>query len=545
MKEVINILKKKKLQFFFLFYILLLLPMLSPMAENLSAIDKILIFIVCGLLFSSILVLSTFFSSRVEKIVYSILLIISIIPGAIFLSYLLFAHVLLEQNSVTSLFETNPNESKEFVANYLSIWVIMGVLVYTTIPVVMISKMKKSKPLNISNHKSVFIGAFLVLISIIAINELSRSVYFINFYKTFVKYKIHLNYEIKTIRERQNLDIPVTILETDSIPKTIVVVIGESLNKHHMSLYGYERDTNPFLKQQIDSSLYVYNDIVSPQVHTIPVMRSLLTMSDRQNPEYFTEHPSLFELFNRAGFDTYLISNQGFSEECRSSYDVLLNLAKTKIDLSQYKQHDDVVIDALNEILKKESDKNRFILIHLIGNHMAYEFRYPKQYIVFDHKKDNLLADNSFRDNENTKKTIDKYDNSVLYNDFIINSVINSLKKNTDSQTAMIYFSDHAEEMYDYREFAGHAYEKVSPTMCQVPFMLWMSDKYKEKHPKIVIETDRAYSTEDFIYSISDIANLRYVGYDDSRSIFSPNFNVRDRFVGDKNYLDIKAKFEN
>ncbi|WP_165021368.1 sulfatase-like hydrolase/transferase [Dysgonomonas sp. ZJ279] len=544
MNQLLDILKHKKLQFFFLFYILLLLPILSPLAENISILDKLAIFLVCGLLFMSISILSVFISSKSEKIIYSILLTISIIPGAIFLSYLLFAHVLLEQNSVTSLFETNPEESKEFVAYYLSIWVIVGVLVYTAIPIVMICKMKSFKRLKVKDHKAIFILSIIVLISIVGINRVSRSVYFINFYKTFVSYKLRVSYEIKTIKERQNQPFEVKVTHQDSLPQTIVIVIGESLTKRHMSLYGYARNTNPLLSNLVkNDQLHVYTDVVSPQVHTIPVMRSLLTMSDLEHPEYFTKYPSLFELFNRADYDTYLISNQEFSEKYRSSYDVLLTLAKNKYNVAQHKQHDDVVLDTFHEILDNQTIKNRLIVIHLIGNHMAYEFRYPKEYIVFNNANDNLVDTAIFRDKQ-AKKTIDKYDNSVLYNDFIINSVIKSLEGLQNQKTAMIYLSDHGEELYDYREFAGHAYEKVSPPMCEIPFMVWMSDNYKKNRSDLVLDINRPYSTQDFIYTISDMSGLEYEGYDDSRSLFSTHFEPKERFVGEKKYTKIKEKFD-
>lgn len=157
MRDILKILKQKKLQFIFLSYILLLLPFLSPLAENITFWDKLAIFLVCGLLFTAILILSTFISSKTEKIIYAIILTVAIIPGAIFLSYLLFANVLLEQNSVTSLFETNQEESKEFVAHYLSIWIVVGTLIYTAIPIVMICMMKSFKPLKIKNQKKYFL----------------------------------------------------------------------------------------------------------------------------------------------------------------------------------------------------------------------------------------------------------------------------------------------------------------------------------------------------------------------------------------------------
>ncbi len=529
------------MQFFFLFYTLLLVPILCPIAQNLTFIDKIAVFVVCGLLFASIWLLSLFISSKSEKIIYSVMLTFSIIPGSIYLAYLLFAHVLLEQNSVTSLFETNPDESKEFIAYYLSIWVIIGVLIYAAIPIVMICTMKSFRPLKIKNHKFLFSLSIIVICCIVGINRVSRSVYFINFYKTFVSYKLRTNYEIKTIKERQSENYEVSFSHQDTVPTTIVVVIGESLNKHHMSLYNYPRNINPLLSQYGDS-LIVYEDVISPQVHTIPVMRSLLSMSELGHAQYFTEKPSLYELFNRAGYDTYLISNQDFSEDCRSSYDILLTLAKKKQNLASYKQHDDIILPVLDKILNDNNKRNKLILVHLIGNHMAYEFRYPKEYIVFNHKEDKLISDAPFRDNK-AKVMIDKYDNSVLYNDFIINNIICSLKKEQDRNSLMIYFSDHGEEMYDYREFAGHAYEKVSPTMCEIPFMVWFSPSYKKNRTDILIDRTRPYSTSDFIYSISDLAGLEYKDYDDSRSLFSRNFIAKERFVGEKRYEEVIKKF--
>ncbi|MFT3994679.1 MAG: sulfatase-like hydrolase/transferase [Dysgonomonas sp.] len=470
------------------------------------------------------------------------MLVVSIIPGAIYLAYLLFAHVLLEQNSVTSLFETNPEESKEFVAYYLSIWVIVGVLIYAAIPIIMICKMKSFKPLNIKDYKLLFITSIVVIISINSFNKLSRSVYFINMYKTYVWYKLRVHHEVNAVKERQNLPFNVTLLHQDSIPQTIVVVVGESLNKHHMSLYGYSRNTNPLLSER-GNDIVVYKDIVSPQVHTIPVMRSILSMVEKDHPEYFTDRPSLFELFNRAGFNTYLISNQEFSDSYKSSYDILLSLAKNKYNLAPYKQHDDVVLDKFNQILKSDSINNKLIFIHLIGNHMAYEFRYPKDYIVFDNEKDRVTKEKPFR-NKLAIKTIDKYDNSVLFNDFIINSIIISLEKEKNQKTAMIYLSDHGEELYDYREFAGHAYEKVSPPMCEVPFIVWLSPNYKRNRTDLIFDTTRPYSTCDFIYSLSDLTGLKYEGYDDSRSLFSTQFKPEQRYVGDKKYEWVKERFK-
>ena len=536
----VNALYGKKLQIFFLFYMIMFLPLLSPLAQNLSYKHVSVIIIINSILFISIGILLLFCKSRTQKLVFSGLFIISYLPNTIYTSYLLFAHVLLQKDSVISLFETNPEESKEFLVHYFNPWIIVGCVVYILLCFLIIWKMRVGKPLKIKEHKIAFFSALLSLILVVSLPPLSRSVYFVNFYKLFVNYKIRLNKEECAILERQSQPYEVTDIHQDTVPKNIVVVIGESLTRQHMSLYGYPRNTNPKLAG-LGDSLLVYADVISPQVHTIPVLRSVLTLADKDNPDHITEKPSIFELFNRAGYETYFISNQPFGGNFKTSYDVLLNLSKNISNLAPEKQSDEIIFPAFKGILAEDKKKNKLILIHLIGNHMAYEFRYTPSYNVFNNEKDHLIQETKFRDKK-AIRTIDKYDNSVLYNDFIISQLISILHKQSDKNTALVYFSDHGEEVYETREFAGHAYEKVSTSMCEVPFLVWMSPEFRMQRQDLVLDTKRSYSTSDFLFSLSDLAGLHYSDYDDKRSIFSMQFEPKERYVGELTYDEVKGR---
>lgn len=540
-KEDINhILKQKKLQLVFLFYVLLILPLLTPLAQNIPVKEVGSIMIINTLFFISFSIFSCFLPPRAEKVLYTLLLAFSMIPGTMFLGYLIFARVLLEQNSITSLFETNAEESKEFVMHYFNMWVIGGVLIYIIIPVVMILKMRSYRPLRIKRYKVAFIVSLTAILSIVFISKLSQSVYFLKFYHTYAAYKIRLYNEKKAIANRQSYTYSVEKIVPDSVPQTLVVVIGESLTRHHMQLYGYGRNTTPLLSAKNDSVI-VYTNVISPQVHTIPVIRSILSFYERENHSYFETKPSLFELFNRAGYETYFISNQAFGGKFGTSYDVLLELAQHKTDLSPNKAHDGIVLNSLKNILSKPNEKNRLIVIHLIGNHMAYKFRYPEDFAVFNHQKDNFVKSNKFR-NKDALKAIDEYDNSVLYNDYVIAQIINTVNQEAPDNASVVYFSDHGEELFDFRNFAGHAYEKLSPYMCEVPFIVWMSDSFRTNRKDITIDANRPYSTADFIFSISNLAGINYKDYDESRSIFSDKFNPRKRFVGDVPYDELIYK---
>jgi heptose-I-phosphate ethanolaminephosphotransferase len=529
--------KERKLQLFFLVYILLLVPTISLVAQNIPS-GAVIPGICASIGLSAVIfILTTFMTTKGLRIFYSALLAATLIPGAVLLGYLLFAEVLLSEGSLMTLFETNADESKEFIVYYMNPWVSMGIVLYILVPVVFIFRMKNLACPSIKEHKKIFAVCISLLFLFLAIEPVAQRIYFVDFYRIFADYKIRTALEEKAIESRQKQ--PFEVVMSDEAPQTLVVVIGESLTRHHMSLYGYGRDTNPLLTAR-KSSLKIYRDVVSPQVHTIPVMRSILTFADEAHPEYLTARPSLFELFNRAGYETCLICNQPF-EDGSSSYEPLLRLANRAIDLSKTDEPDGVLLKTFEQAL--ESDKRKLIVLHLMGNHAVYKFRYPSSFNRFNHLVHPLPGQYDPQLTANALETIDQYDNSVLYNDFVITRIMDLMERK-DEPSAMIYFSDHGEEVFDFRNFAGHAYEKVSTSMCEVPFIVWTSGKFGKNRKDLIYAESRPFSTTDLLYSLADMAGLRFEGYDASLSLFSPHFVPRKRNIGDLTYDYVKIRTE-
>ena len=58
--------------------------------------------------------------------------------------------------------------------------------------------------------------------------------------------------------------------------ETHVIIVGESISRLHMSLYGYNRNTNPLLKK-INGELLVYKNVISPHAYTTGSLRKALT----------------------------------------------------------------------------------------------------------------------------------------------------------------------------------------------------------------------------------------------------------------------------
>lgn len=535
-------LQRSKLLIFTLAYMLMPVPVLMPLAQNLSWTDCVVSMTASVFFLLLVFVFLQFLGRKMQKLVCTILLALTLMPSAVLSAYLLFAHAYLFPDSIISIFETTPEESREFVAHYMNPLITLGIVLYAGIPLWMIYKLRGKAKLSFHGNRKWLVGSLCAITAFAMVSPLNDKVFFISFYKTYFLYKSRQKCEQTDIAERLKQPYEVQSLQPDSSRQVIVVVIGESLTRHHLSLYGYGRKTNPLLSQ--DSTLLIYMDVVSPQVHTIPVLRSALSFGERNNPDYFTAKPSLFELFNRAGYETYFISNQMFGGGHRTSYDVLLRQAKHIFNPSVQKKTDEVVLPFLQKAIADDKKANKLIVIHLMGNHMAYEFRYPKSFSQFSNATDGFVNKSCpFVKQPEAVKSIDTYDNSVLYNDFVVAQVIEQTK-HAGQESAVIYFSDHGEELFDVRPFAGHAYEKVSTYMCEVPFLVWLSPKFGKYRNDFTFNTKAPFSTTDFLFSITDLAGLRYADFDASRSLFNKRFVPRKRYVGAYLYEQVQERTE-
>jgi heptose-I-phosphate ethanolaminephosphotransferase len=208
--------------------------------------------------------------------------------------------------------------------------------------------------------------------------------------------------------------------------------------------------------------------------------------------------------------------------------------------LSSQLKTDEIVVPALQEAINDSINKNKIIFIHLMGNHHFYHSRYPESFEYFNHKTLNDLHKPFLNDAMRT--TIDSYDNSIRYGDFVYNEILEQVKA-SDKPSFLLFFSDHGEEVYDFRKVSGHALTNVYPCQSRVPFVLWRSEAYRQEMPDLVIDTARAYSTEELIYAVSNLCGLKYEDYDATKSLFSKEYKKpARRLVGKEDYEDILKK---
>jgi heptose-I-phosphate ethanolaminephosphotransferase len=542
MQITAGLLKEKKWAFCLIFFILLFNPLFYFWAEDVSLKDKYFHWITCiivGLAFSGI---DLFLQKKKEKIYLTILFLLSLAPNMIVWSYLYLSNLYMKRDMFWVIFNSHLHESEEYLQHFIPWQIVLVAVVYIGLSLFFIIKAHSEKALSSKKYPALFVFSILIILTDISLQYLSQAVSTLDFYKSYVLFKRENKLFEKERELRSHLKIEVESTLPDSINHVFVVLLGESTTTCHMSLYGYFRETTPRMEAR-RGELDIFTDVVTPDTHTFGVMQKVLSFANHQHPDYYREKASIVELFNAAGFETYWISNKAFLTKWGGSYGVIAQSAKHIYDLSLAKQTDERVVPSLKEVLNDGKSGNKIIFIHVMGNHHAYVSRYTKSFNHFNHKRDKDLADLEFRD-EKMKQTIDEYDNSILYGDFVYDSILKELEK-IDASSYFLFFSDHGEEVFDTRATSGHLMSNVYPCQSQIPFVLWRSEKYKAENPDIVIDTARPYSIEDVIHAISTLSGLNYVDYDQTLSIFAPGYKAPEkRMVGKEDYEDILKKTE-
>jgi heptose-I-phosphate ethanolaminephosphotransferase len=162
----------------------------------------------------------------------------------------------------------------------------------------------------------------------------------------------------------------------------------------------------------------------------------------------------------------------------------------------------------------------------LLGTHLQYKDRYPKNFNKFKDTPPNL----KFVHEEAIQKR-NEYDNAVLYNDYLIDQVIQQVEKQ-EGESYVLYFSDHGEEVFLNQDFAGHNDDNPTPSMFEIPFILWTNEEFKSNF-KRDFQTENSYSLIDFIHSLADLSSIQFEEFQPQKSIFSKEFILQNRKIKD------------
>ncbi|MGF6514176.1 glucan phosphoethanolaminetransferase (alkaline phosphatase superfamily) [Pseudomonas sp. BT76 TE3572] len=242
------------------------------------------------------------------------------------------------------------------------------------------------------------------------------------------------------IKRRRESEVKITSLSNQSNIETIVFVIGESSRPQNWSLYGYNKETTPNLGKQ--AGIFKFNQICTTAPYTSYAVPSMLSLEPISDWDAIASTKSLVGIYRAAGYMTYWLSVQEVD-----SFGGIIPQIAAEAQYRQYfeRSYDGAMISEHEKILNKSGTEKKAIFIHVKGSHFEYSRRYPENFDKFKPSTD------SFKD-----KITAEYDNSILYTDWLLSTIIEQLKS-SKKPSVLFYSSDHGENMMDdSRGLLGH-----------------------------------------------------------------------------------------
>nr|WP_246057608.1 phosphoethanolamine transferase [Leptospira gomenensis] len=285
----------------------------------------------------------------------------------------------------------------------------------------------------------------------------------------------------------------------------VLIVLSESLRRKSMGLYGYERDTTPFLdrwsKQSTEGEVVVFKNAFSNSSSTLISVPSLLSGVSPIQPVSMTHgYPLFWEYGKAAGLSTFYISSHSFRWNNFSGFfknagiDFLWNK-----EISGLNVFNDIGIDDRKTVqefetqvrLLKEKKENFAGVLHLNTNHFPYII--PEESIHFPIGKDAQAP----------------YDNSVRYLDGLLREVFDFLdREGLSKNTLVIFTSDHGEGIFEH-DYIGHIESNHIETVA-IPMFFFVPKSLKKNLPldRLRKNADQNVSNTDLIPTVADILGI-------------------------------------
>lgn len=301
-------------------------------------------------------------------------------------------------------------------------------------------------------------------------------------------------------RNQEEIKLP-DVTSSDTSKDLVVLIIGESARRDHFSLYGYERETNPLLAGD-GVSILAAN---AAATYTTAGVKAILDHKPTNK---------LYEIL-----PNYLYRN-GADVVWRST-----NWGEPPVHVEKYykakkikemypegdERYDGILLTGLKEdILQGEKDK-MLVVLHTNTSHgPTYNKKYPAEFERFT-----PVCNTVEMSKADQGELINAYDNTILYTDYLIHSVIETLKQIPDRRSCMIYISDHGESLGEGNLYMHGVPMSMAPKeQVEIPFIVWTSDSSLE-----IRECEDAGQYHVF-HSILHFMGMESPIYDESKNIF-------------------------
>lgn len=419
------------------------------------------------------------------------------LTGAVCSYYRLFYHVSITPLLLDAALHTHVREAAGVISGWLIGWILLNIGVSIVFCVVRFRKISvRIAPWHWAVAAILMVGYYE---SVPRLRQALQMRYPLNIVLSVSEYIAEQNRPatIRTYPPVSSVEVPDSLI--------VVAIIGEATRADHMQLNGYPRATNPLLSAQ--PNVVSLPHIYSQYTNTNGSVPHLLTRADSVHTDYaYTEH-SFVSLFREAGFYTIWLSGKNQTKPFRDFMEEADTVEYTAGARTQslYAKWLDGEMLPLMDAYAGQHPRQLYVL-HTMGSHWLYDTHVSDELCVFQP----VVTNRDVRQNT-MEQLINSYDNTVVYLDQLIDSVIYRLE---DYPAIVLYLSDHGESLGEGGRFL-HAQDDAEEEKYPAA-LVWYSDRYQalfpEKTAALRNNSLRHYRTDYFYYSILSAAGIEAEG---------------------------------
>ena len=274
----------------------------------------------------------------------------------------------------------------------------------------------------------------------------------------------------------QTLDTQVKQIKTTPNRRVFVMIVGETTRAMNWGLNGYARQTTPLLAKRGDSVIN-FHHVSSCNTFTagsVPCMFSHMTRTEF-NTTRAEKQDNILDMMQRAGIKIVWLNN---NSSCKGVCKNTPYIDVTKMNSPEFCKHgeclDNAMLPELDKVLNQidQSNQDTLIVLHTIGSHgPTYYERYTPEYRQFT-----PTCDTNEINRCSNQELVNTYDNTILYVDQFINTVIARLEQHESWESAVMFASDHGESLGEKGVYLHSTPYEIAPKeQTSIPMIMWFS----------------------------------------------------------------------
>lgn len=455
------------------------------------------------IIFSSALIVVTLLACNLPKsklarwiLSFGCAAILFIIP-AVSWGYYSTAGTYPSQDAVLALMQTNISESLSYLRDFGTAKTSLITAIFFASPVLFAFCAAKFGGVKPISKRTGALVVLLIAVNGYAVYKCLDATYLIQ--DLARAKKVLAEYDnFEQMRAKRQININADDLSFDNEAGVYVVVIGESHTKDHMSAYGYEKDTTPWLaKMRSDGRAIILDRAYSCHTHTTQALSYALTEKNQYDSRKLADCAAFTDMAKGAGYRTVWLSNQAR----RGIYENPISVIAEATDEQSFVGQQTYLIGDRYGVAPDASPRNcldenilaaldgitiapkTLIIVHLMDCHGSYRDRYDREFARYS--EDPYIND---------------YDNAVRYNDWLMEKLYDKVAALPHFK-GLMFFADHGEDP-DRR--LAHDASSFTPPKAKIPCYFILSEEYKKTYPERTANLSRMQDrifTNDLVYN--------------------------------------------